>query len=577
MAENTGMTSIPQAESVPERKYRVSAVWIIPIVAALAGAGIAVQRYLSEGPEIRITFQTGEGLEAGKTVVKYKEVEIGTVTKVNLTDNHARVLVTAKMEKSVEGMLDNDARFWVVRPRVTLSGVSGLGTLFSGSYIGFEPGKSREKRRAFVGREIPPAVTRDRPGREFVLRSDTLGSIGIGTPVYFRRLAVGDVVAFDLEQGGHSVEVRIFVNAPYDRFVTSDTRFWEASGIDVSAGSEGISVRTESLTALLVGGIAFETPPSGPAAEAGPNTAFTLFRDRKAALAPAQKEVLRYVIRTRESLRGLSVGAPVQFLGMPIGEVVGVGLEFNRETQDLRPRVEIQTFTYQVADQMATKESQAIQKSLTPETRRDLMQKMVVEKGLRAQLRTGSLLSGQLYVAFDYFPDAPKARIDWAKDPPEFPVVPGRMTEIEEKIRSIVAKLDNVPVEEIGSGVKKAVGSLDNALQSATRTMNRVEGETLPEAKKTLATLERTLARFDGEVVPELKRTLEDLRRAIVSAERVLANTDNAILGPDAPVQQELRDAMREVTRAARAVRTLADSLERNPEALIRGKTQEKP
>lgn len=555
MTEKTDMPDLPQAEIVPERKGRLSAVWIIPIVAALVGVGIAVQRILSEGPTIRITFETGEGIEAGKTAVKYKDIEIGTVTKVSMTDNHAHILVTAKMEKSAEGMLDSEARFWVVKPRVTLGGVSGLVTLFSGSYIAFEPGKSKVEQRDFVGLETPPAVRRDRPGGQFVLRSDTLGSLGIGSPVYHRRLAVGEVVSYDLEKGGRSLEIRIFVNAPYDRHITQDTRFWEASGLDMSVSTEGISVRTESLTALLVGGIAFETLPSGKVAESTPDTAFPLFRDRKAALSPASKEVQRYVLRTRQSLRGLSVGAPVQFLGMPIGEVVRFGLEYNRESQDLRPRVEIETYEHLIEEHLGKKEAEAIRKSTTPEARHAIIQSMVSEKGLRAQLRTGSLLSGQLFVALDYFPDAPKARIDWKQDPPEFPVVPRGAEELEEKVLSIAAKLEKVPLEEISRDVKKAVGSLDRTLQSATRTLDRVDGETLPEAKK----------------------TLEDLRRAITTAERLLANTDNAFLGGDATLQRELRDALREIARSARAIRILADYLERHPETLIRGKSKENP
>jgi paraquat-inducible protein B len=306
------------------------------------------------------------------------------------------------------------------------------------------------------------------------------------------------------------------------------------------------------VTSLIAGGIAFETPPSGPAAEAAPNTAFTLFKDRKTALAPTQKEVRKYIVRFKESLRGLSVGAPVQFLGMPIGEVTEVGLEY--KGGDLRPRVEFAIYAYRFAEAF-TRETLAIQKTMTREERTDVMGRMVADKGLRAQLRTGSLISGQLYVALDYFPDAPKAKIDMKQEPPEFPVVPGDMEQLEAKIKSIVEKLDKVPVEEIGNDLKKSLETLDKTLKSADRTLSRVDAETLPEAKK----------------------TLEDLRRAVTAAERVLNSTDNTLLGPDAPAQQELRDALQEIARSARAIRLLADYLERNPETLLRGKNKENP
>jgi len=281
-------------------------------------------------------------------------------------------------------------------------------------------------------------------------------------------------------------------------------------------------------------------------------TTFTLHKDRKTALTPTLKEVRLFVVRFKESMRGLSVGAPVLFLGMPIGEVTEVGLEYNEDV--LRPRVEVAVYAYRLAEAFS-KESRDFQKTLSHRERTDLLGRMVSDKGLRAQLKTGSLLSGQLYVSLDYYPDAPKAKIDMKQDPPEFPTVVGGMAELQTQIHNIVAKFDKVPVEEIGNDTKKAIQSLDQTLKSATRAMNRVEGETLPEAKK----------------------TLEDLRRAVAAAERVLNNTDTTILGPDAPAQQELREAMQEFTRAARAIRELADYLERNPETLLRGKNKENP
>jgi paraquat-inducible protein B len=566
MSDDSDFTSIPLAESVPKKRARLSIVWIIPILAAVVGIGIAVQQHLSEGPSIRIAFRSAEGVEAGKTSIKYKEIEIGKVTGVSLSKDYSRILVTAKMEKSAEGLLANDASFWIVKPRVTLSGVSGIGTLLSGNYIRFEPGKSKETGHDFVGLEVPPPATSGLPGREFVLRADTLGSLGVGSPVYYRRLNVGQVISCDLAENGKSVEIRIFLNAPFDRFVTPNTRFWEASGVDLSVGASG-----------LVGGIAFETP-SAPAGNnsAADNAVFPLSSDRATALSPREVDAERYALYFLGSLRGLSVGAPVDFLGLPVGEVTGVILAYLQGAQSIRTRVEIVTYPHRMLVPQGKQDGTAERRTPIKEIR-GFMQRQVAEKGLRAQLRSASLISGQMYVALDYFPDAPEAKIDWERKPPEFPVVPSEMANVQASLRSLLVKLDKVPVEEIGKDARKAIAALD-------RTLTRLEGETLPEAKKSLATFDRTLQsanrtleRVDVEIVPEAKKTLEELRRAIASAERMLANTDNTFLGPDAPGQQDLRDAMREIARAARAVRALADYLERNPDALIRGKTREKP
>jgi len=577
MTDDSDFTNIPQAEIVQNKRARLSIVWIIPILVAAVGIGIAVQQHLNEGPTIRIAFLSAEGVEAGKTSIKYKEIEIGKVTGVNLSRDFSRILVTAKMEKSAEGLIVKDARFWIVKPRVTLSGVSGIGTLLSGNYIRFEPGKSRETGHDFVGLDTPPPATSGLPGREFVLRSDTLGSLGIGSPVYYRRLNVGQVISYGLAEDGTSVYIRIFLNAPFDRFVTSNTRFWEASGIDLSVGASGLSVQTESLLSLLVGGIAFETPasPAGNNAVAD-NAVFPLSSDRATALSPREIDAERYALYFRGSLRGLSVGAPVDFLGLPVGEVTGIFLAYAPGERSIRTRVEIVTYPHRLLAPPGKPDATA-GKSTPIGEGRAFMQRQVAERGLRAQLRSASLISGSLYVALDYFPDAPKAKIDWKPTPPGFPVVPGEMENLQASLGRVLGKLDRVPVEEIGNDARKAIAALD-------RTLVRLEGETLPEARKSLETLDRTLQsanrtleRVDGEIVPEAKKTLEDLRRAIASADRVLSNSDDAFLKPDAPGRQDLRDALREIARAARAVRALADYLERNPNALIRGKSREKP
>jgi len=254
MAENFDRDDLPRATVVPKRGTRISVVWIIPILAAVVAIGIAIQRVMSEGPTITILFTVAEGLEAGKTFVKYKDVNIGQVTAVKLSTDHSKVEVTAKIDKSAGDLMVEDARFWVVQPRVTLSGVSGLGTLLSGNYIGFELGKSKKAQRKFTGLEVPPIITGSQPGRQFMLKAENLGSLGIGSPIYYRQLQAGQVIAYDLTADGKSVQMKVFINAPYDKYVNRDTRFWNASGVDVSVGAGGVEVRTQSLVSVVAGG-----------------------------------------------------------------------------------------------------------------------------------------------------------------------------------------------------------------------------------------------------------------------------------------------------------------------------------
>ncbi|PYN93213.1 MAG: mammalian cell entry protein [Candidatus Rokuibacteriota bacterium] len=572
-------TDLPQATVVRRSRTRISVVWIIPILAAAVALGIAVQRILSEGPTITIVFKAAEGLEAGKTLVKYKDVSIGQVTAVRLSPDYSKVEVTAKITKSAEGLMVEDAKFWVVQPRVTLSGVSGLGTLLSGNYVGIEVGKSTKKQRTFIGLEEPLIITVGQPGRSFVLKAANLGPLGVGAPVYYHSLQAGQVVSYSLAGDGKAIELRIFVNAPYDTYVNAGTRFWNASGVDVSVGAGGVEVRTESLVALLAGGVAFDTPAFAAQPEpAAPNTAFTLHGDRATAMKQPESISTRYVLYFDESLRGLSAGAPVTLLGLTAGEVSNVGLDIDRATAIVRGRVEIVTYPDRLlarlsAQQAATRATLA--RSATE--RHAFMQRLVEQRGLRAQLRSGNLLTGQLYVAFDHFPDSPKAKIDWSQDVPVLPVTPSTLPDIEAKLTNIVTKLDKLPLEAIGDDVRRALVSVDQVLGNANN-------KTLPELNATLEETRRALAAADAllknglhTTLNEVNTTLEGARRVIATADGVLKNTDATLLGPDAPGQQDLRDALQEVTRAARSLRVLMDYLDRHPESLIRGKAADRP
>jgi paraquat-inducible protein B len=472
-----------------------------------------------------------------------------------------------------------DARFWIVAPRVTLSGVSGLGTLLSGNYIGFEKGKSASKAWSYTALDVPPIITAGQPGRQFVLRADDLGSLGIGAPVYYRRMQAGQVIAYKLTGDGHAVELTIFVNAPYDRYVDPGTRFWNASGVDVSVGAGGVDVQLESLISLIAGGIVFETPSFAMrGVQASADTTFTLFRDRAKAMKEPDPLSARYVLVFDDSLQGLSVGAPVTLLGLPAGEVTAVGLDVHARGVMVQGRVEIVTYPERLISRVGrtrTAESEALMKSA--EKRRALFQRLVEEKGLRAQLRTGSLLTGQLYVAFDYFPDAPKAKIVWAQDPPLLPVVASPLPQLEEKITSILAKLEALPYDRIGADVTTALGTLNVTLRDASTALNRVDATLTPALSATLEDVRRIVATADALLTKDVPAALEDLRRPLVTADAVLKNTDATLVGEGAPVQHDLRDTLREVAQAARSLRVLMDYLDRHPEALLRGKAEIKP
>lgn len=544
MAESPGLPDVPEAVAEPPRRHSLPLVWLLPVIAIAVGGWLAVRAILEHGPTITITFRSAEGLEAGKTKIRFKEVEIGTVTAITLSSDRTGVVVTADIAKSAENLIVEDTRFWVVRPRITGGGVSGIGTLLSGAYIGMDDGDSTTARRSFVGLEAPPVLTAGLPGSEYKLRADNLGSITFGTPVYFRRLEVGEVIAYDLDEDGSGFSVRVFVNAPYDRFVRRNTRFWQASGIDINVDASGLKVDTQSLVTILLGGIAFETPDTTTAKPADENASFHLFADRSLAMNNPDTYAESYVLVFRESVRGLRTGAPVDFRGLEVGEVTAIHLDVDRDGKDVTVPVEIRLYPERMRSLSRNHRNQPLDSAR--------LMANFVERGLRAQLRTANLVSGQLYVALDFVPGAARAKFDPSGQPPELPTAPGSFEELQKTLGSIAAKLDKLPVDKIAADLRTALQSLDHTLKDVDAMVRRIDGEVTPDAREAIADVRRT--------VEEARATMQQLGAAVAA---------------DSPLQLNAGAALREVTRAAQALRTLADTLERHPESLIRGKQKE--
>ena len=531
------------AEPVVKRRNvtRLSLVWIVPILAVVVGASLLINTMLEAGPHVVIEFRTAEGLEAGKTEVRYKEVVIGRVETVSICEDRKRVQVGVRLDRAVANMAVEDTHFWVVRPRIGMAGISGLNTLLSGAYIGVDAGTSTRSRRQFVGLEAPPFVLRNEPGRSFVLRAPDLGSLDVGSPVYYRRTRVGRVVGYTLDPTNDELTVQVFIESPYEPLVTQQARFWNASGLDLQLNASGLTLNAQTVSSVIAGGIAFERlPGSEGLAPAPAGTRFYLFDDRRSAVAPPDGPALAIRMVFDQSVRGLAVGAPVDFLGIELGTVRSMQLLYDPATRRYPMEVTAEIYPMRLG-----RVRHAVLQGAPADPAADIrFLGRLVDSGLRAQLRTGNLLTNQQYVALDFTPKAPRAALEVSNGVPRVPTVPGTLSEVQPQIAEIVARLNKVPFDEIGRDLQVTLGQARAAIR-----------ELSPEARKALAEVQRTL----GSVQESLQRL------------------DRNLLDESAPVQRNVGQTMTELQRAAQALRALSDYLQRHPETLLRGKPPDPP
>jgi len=549
-ADGGGGEPLPEARVVGRDRF--SLVWLLPLIALGVGGWLVWKTLAEEGPTITIAFKTASGLEAGKTKVKFKDVEVGQVTAIDLAPDLENVIVTAQLTHGADRYLTDKTRFWVARPRITASRVSGLETLLSGAYVAMDPVTEGESARHFTGLPEPPVITTDEPGTHFKLRSTTLGSLNLGSPVYYKHIQVGQVVHYDLDKDGEGVTIEVFIARPHDRLVFSNTRFWNASGIDVKLGADGVQVDTESLLSLLVGGVAFDTLDTleTKGAPAKPGQFFPLYPSREQAYERIYLDHQRYLLVFNGSVRGLSIGAPVLLRGIQIGRVLDVQLRFDPDRLDFEIPVLVEIEPERIG--VSEEQRERLLKKYPDLVRR------LVEAGLRGQLKTGSLLTGQLYVELDFFKDAPPAQLTMREGYRVLPTVPAPLEAATNRISGILAKVDEFPFEQIGDDLTSTLASIRAVVDSS-------------ELKSSLAALEATLKEVKSMAGQLDQSLIPELADAVGAAQVALGNV-NGMIGPDAPINVELTRTMRDVSAAARSFRNFMDFLDRHPEALLKGK-----
>ncbi|NNM31012.1 MAG: intermembrane transport protein PqiB [Akkermansiaceae bacterium] len=530
---------------------RISLVWIVPLVAVVLGVWLAYRHVQDQGPLVSVNFLTAEGIAPGKTEVRCRSVKVGQVESVRLSESIGSVIVDLRINPKSAELVRENSRFWVVRPRVTGAGISGLGTIITGAYIELDPGKSGSPQRLFTGLEEPPVTPSNVPGLRLNLVADGESIAGVGSPVAFAGNKVGTVERRRFDGDTRQVELRVFIEADYAGLVTENTRFWAERGVELLAGAEGFKFEIPSLEALVAGGVSFGVPeelePGGPVAD---GTEFVLYDSRESAVESIFRSGGEFLLLFDQSVRGLVEGARVEFRGLRVGRVVGISFLYSNEKDPRRVPVMVQL------------NEAVIEKSFPPTMRDEGGEGLskAVAGGLRASLRSANLLTGQLFVDLDFYDDAPPAEVAMLGDHAVLPTIETGLARLEEQVAAVLAKIEKLPLEESLGRIDLAVEEATRTLESSRKAIDRSESA-IEEARDALAAIRKVVEDDNFAKLPaEVRDSLAALRRSLEG------------VSPESSAYGDIRRTLDELRGAARSIERVAETIEEKPNALIFGK-----
>lgn len=541
---------MPEAPQRATRQYRrrLSPIWIVPLVAVLIGLWMLYDNLSGLGPTITLQMENAEGIEAGKTLIKTRNVEVGRVEDVTLSDDMSHTVITARMQPDTERMLNDDARFWVVKPRIDREGISGLGTVLSGAYIQLLPGHGGEPQRDFDVLEQPPVAPPDAPGIRINLVSQVGSSLSAGDPITYQGFTVGRVENTEFDPDKKEMRHRLYIQSPYDVLVTDTTRFWVSSGVDLRLNSQGFRVNIESMESLIGGGVTFGVPEDvemGQPAES--EATYQLFSDEESAREGTFDRHLDYVLLVDDTVRGLSHGDPVEYRGVRVGTVETVPWRFAAPQPNALDR-----FAIPVLIRIEPQRFDNTLQDFDADEWRTRLQGMF-EHGLRATLKRGNLLTGALFVDLNFHDDPEPYEPLTFEGKKVFPTTTGSLAQIEEKVSNLLDKLNDVQIEPVLDSLNETLATTQNTMQQVNEIADSVDAllddpatRELPgNLNKTLRQTRDTLDGFspDSQGYRELNDTLsrlESLMRDLQPVARTLSEKPNALIfdSEDAPDPQ---------------------------------------
>lgn len=525
-------TEQDSAEISRPRRWHISPVWLIPLLAVLVGAWLIYQNYSSRGPVVTLRMDTAEGIDAGNTKLKVRSVEVGHVTQVALTDDYEGAVATIQMNPDTGKLLGDDSKFWVVKPRVGPQGISGLNTILSGAYLQLKPSQQASDKRSFQVLDNPPVLRNDQPGVDIKLSSDGDNTLSVGDPIVYLGQNVGTIDSANFAPQKREMVYRVFIKAPYAKLITRSTQFWLRSGVDFHLGSDGVDVQLGSIQSVLAGGVTFGLPDG---VEAGNKVkdgdSFKLYETQNAAVQDRYDEKLQYVVLLNDSVRGLSAGAPVEYRGLRVGTVEQVPF--------YSPDFHLKSFSNFKIPVLISIEPQRPSLAWANWSRAEWRKhnQKFFDHGMRATVKSSNLLTGSMFVDVNFDKNAPKFVTRQIGQYQVFPSEPSQITNIQQSVSNLVDKLNKLNLEPIADQLKHTVATTSDTLdqlQKVTTSINQLLNK--PGTQSLPGQLHDTLQ--------ELDRTLQNFQKGAPAYQNLNQSLDrlNRVLDDAAPLTRTLRD-----------------------------------
>lgn len=542
----------PIKPSQTAKQEPFSFIWFIPLIALIIAFILAFNAWQSQGPKVEIYFKKAEGIEPRRTKIRYKNVDVGTVESISVSDSLASIVVTAELAPEFSQYLSENTKFWIVSPRVSLSGISGLSTLVSGVYIEIDPGEPGDEQFLFQGLPEPPLVRSDSKGSSYTLFTQELGSLDVGSPVYFKQIPVGEVTSYRLADDNQDVEVTLFVEEPYDNLVTSYSRFWNVSGFDIGLGADGVNVQLESFNSLLAGGVAFDSPYVDDPDKPTSLDNFYILPNRQAVLEGAFVTTYPFIMNfSDQSVRGLQPGSPVEYYGIKVGQVSEIRFA-EVEVNDKQNTASIDVVVSIQPERMAQK---------PPIEQRFFEERInkMINNGLRGQLKSGSVITGSLYIDLieTGVKNTSNDKLTYRQDYALIPTVTGDINQATQQLATIVDKINQVPIVAIGNNLSSSLAQLNTLISDLNKT------NFSSNLGSAVNNIDKVSADFKAITI-SANTSLQQLQKTLSAMEESIA--------PDSQLYFELLETLRSINDSADSLRLFTDELNRYPQSLILGK-----